>query len=419
MALEMMPMVIGGLAGLAAGAGGAGLLLGMRLWHSEKARIALAAKIDSLEDAKAEMERVFALSAQEALDRNGERFMQLAQEKLKQTQAASVDDLEHRRRAIDEMVKPIAKQLEMLGAAVHQIKGTDEAVREDLKNLSRETARLTGALRDPRAQGRWGEFILEGLLENSGLIRGVHYETQFSVTTGEGKQRPDAVIRMQDGFNIIVDAKAPLNEFADRMGDSGLSEEDFKNLSANLARQLRDHAKKLGQKNYWENIDSVDFTVLFLPSEHMFSCALRADPSLVDHAAKFNVIIASPTLLMSLVRVVGLSWRQASLAHNAQQISTMGADLYKRLSVFGGHVEKIGRGLSGALDSYNKAVGSFERNVLPAARRFRELQGQNDMDEMVINPVDATARALTSAEFTGGSDLDMEEDLKKPVLAAK
>src|SRR5690606_29915037 len=131
-------------------------------------------------------------------------------------------------------------------------KGTDQALREDLKHLSRETARLAGALRDPAAQGRWGEFILEGLLDKSGLMKGVHYETQTSITGTDGsRQRPDAVIRMQDGFSIIVDAKAPLNEFADRLNES-LSPEEFASLTANLAKQVRSHVAALGRKGYWE-----------------------------------------------------------------------------------------------------------------------------------------------------------------------
>lgn len=319
----------------------------------------------------------FRLSAQDAVQNAHESFLNLAQERLKHAQLDGAHDLDKRHKAIDEMVKPVQKHLESITAALEQVKGTDKALREDLQSLNRETARLVGALRDPTQQGQWGEFILEGVLDKSGLIKGVHYETQVTIESETGRQRPDAVIRMQDGFNIIVDAKAPLNEFAQRLGED-LSENDMQELMQNLARQVREHVKKLGRKGYWENIESPDFTVMFLPSEHMYSMALRADPDLVDFASRSAVIIASPTLLMSLLRVVSLSWRQMELAKNAQEISERGADLYKRLLSFMTHFEKIGKHLAGAVGGYDAAVGSFERSVAPAARKFKELQGGGD-----------------------------------------
>jgi DNA recombination protein RmuC len=233
---------------------------------------------------------------------------------------------------------------------------------------------LVGALRDPAAQGKWGEFILEGLLEKSGLIKGVHYETQVSMHHEGQRQRPDAIIHMQDGFNIIIDAKAPLNQFTQRL-DQQISEEEYQNLLKNIAKQVREHIKELGKKGYWENIDSPDFTVMFLPSEYLYSLALRADPEIVDFAAQRNIIIASPTLLMSLIRVVGMSWRQMELAQNAQEISERGYELYKRMLTFTTHFEKLGKNIGAALRGYNDAIGSFERSVLPAARKFKDLQG--------------------------------------------
>jgi DNA recombination protein RmuC len=325
----------------------------------------------------AQMESQFRLTAQEAVQKAHESFLQLAEARLKDAHKDNAYDLEKRQKAIDDLVKPVHENLKQLASAVEQAKGTDQALREDLKNLGRETAKLVGALRDPAAQGQWGEFILEGILDKSGLIRGVHYETQVTLSGGDGRQRPDAVIRMQDGFNIIVDSKAPLNEFAQRLTEN-LNEDEYAVLMQNLARQVRAHVKALSAKGYWENLDSPDFTVLFLPSEHMYSLALRADPGLVDFAAAGNVVIASPTLLMSLLRVVGLGWRQVELAKNAQEISDRGNDLYKRLLTFTDKIEKIGKGLQGAMRFYDEAVGSLERSVLPAARKFKDLQGGAD-----------------------------------------
>ncbi len=343
-----------------------------------------------------QMENRFKLSAQEAVQQAHESFLNLAQERFSNVQKDSAHDLDKRQHAITEMVKPVHQKLEALNQAIEQVKGTDQTLREEIKSLNQETAKLVGALRDPAAQGQWGEFILEGLLDKSGLIKGVHYETQVSMTSSSGGAlRPDAVISMQDGFNIIVDSKAPLNEFAQRLADK-LSEDDYSALTQNLARQVREHVKKLGQKGYWENLESPDFTVLFLPSEHIYSIALRADPSIVEFAASRDVIIASPTLLMSLLRVVGMSWKQIELAQNAQEISKRGADLYNRLLTFTDKIEKIGKSITGAMKGYNEAVGSLERSVLPAARKFKDLQTHtNTKDLPEFSVLEEPARQIT------------------------
>lgn len=334
----------------------------------------LAAEKEAWTKAGDVLDQRFKLTAHDALSASQEQFLRLAQERLKAAQADSAHDLEKRQKAIETLVSPVQDKLKSLESAIEQVKGTDQALRNDLQNLSRETARLVGALRDPTAQGVWGEFILEGVLDKSGLMKGVHYETQVSVAAESGRQRPDAVIRIPDRLHIVVDAKAPVNEFVQRLSEN-LSEAEQAVVMQNLAKQVREHVKKLGSKNYWETIEGVDFTVLFLPSEHIYSMALRADPTLVELGVQNNVIIASPTLLMSLLRVVHMSWRQVELAQNAQKISETGYDLYKRFLKFTEHFEKIGKGLQSAMGGYDAALGSLERQVLPAARKFKDLQG--------------------------------------------
>ena len=346
--------------------------------------------------ASVDMDARFKLTANAALQQNNEQFLALAQERLKAAQSDSSHDLEKRQNAIGEMIKPVHKNLEDLAKALEQVKGTDNALREDLQNLNRETAKLVGALRDPAAQGRWGEYILEGILDKSGLMKGVHYETQISMQGEQGRQRPDAIINMQDGFNIIIDAKAPINKFADRLSED-INEEEYKTLMQNLSKQVKSHVQALSKKGYWENVESPDFTVLFLPSEHLYSLALRADPNLVEYAAAQNIIIASPTLLMSLLRVVGMSWRQVELAKNAHEISERGAELYKRLLAFTGHIEKVGKNLQTAMKGYDAAVGSLQASVLPAARKFKELQGTNNSAGELpqFDTIEETPRHLT------------------------
>lgn len=340
-----------------------------------------------------EMALRFKDTAGDAVRDAHDAFLQLAESRLKDAHKDNAHDLEKRQKSIENMVTPVHEKLKELHGLVEQTKGTDQALREELHKHSRETAKLVGVLRDPSAQGQWGEYILEGVLEKSGLMKGVHYDTQMTMTTDQGRRRPDAVIKMQDGFNIIIDAKAPLNDVARHMA-AEMSEEDHKQLMHKLASQVREHVKALGKKGYWENLDSPDFTVMFLPSEHLYSMALRADPSLPDFAASQNVIIASPTLLMSLLRVVSMSWRQVELAQNAVEISALGQDLYKRLLTFTSHIEKIGKGLQNAMSGYDSAIGSLERNVLPAARKFKELQNSIDKELPEIEEIEVKPRSL-------------------------
>ena len=308
--LEPISLGIGLSLGLAIG-----VLVGVLVWLWQVGRLktenaALQTQLDMERDM---LEDRFTVLAQQTLQSNSENFLNIAQEKLKVTQSESVHALDKRTQAISEMIKPVEKNLHQLGTAVEQLRGTDKAIRDDIQNLSKETARLTGALKNPAAQGRWGEFMLERLLDKANLMKGIHYETQVSMSTEGGRVRPDAVIYLQDGFNIVVDAKAPITEFINRLDDA-MDDSSYRDLQNNLARAVRSHVKALGAKSYWEQLDSPDFVVLFLPSESIFSTALAADPDLVDFASDQNVVIASPTLLMSLLRVVGLSWRQVEMA---------------------------------------------------------------------------------------------------------
>lgn len=335
--------------------------------------------------------------AQAALQSNAESFLLLAQEKLKQSQDGVRHDLDKRSMAIADMVKPVEKYLAQLKGSVDQLQGTDKAIRDDLQNLSRETAKLTGALRNPAAQGKWGEYVLERLLDKANLIRGVHYETQVSVNSDEGRLRPDVIITLQDGFNIVVDAKAPVTEFINRMDDA-MDDAGRADLNAALARAVRNHVRALSQRGYQDQIGGADFVVLFLPSEHIFSSALSADAALVDFAADARVVIASPTVLMSLLRVVGLSWRQVELAKSAQDIAKLGGELFDRVASFAGHLDKIGGALNTAVASYNKASNVLETRVLSSARKLKELQGDAAATGMEsARMIESAARPLTAA----------------------
>lgn len=361
----------------------------------------LQARLDS---ERAGLDEHFKILAQATLQSNSENFLNIAQEKLKAMQVSGVHDLDKRTQAIAEMVKPVEKHLLQLNGVVEQLTATDKTIREDIQNLSKETAKLTGALKNPAAQGKWGEFVLERLLDKANLMKGVHYDTQISMNTDDGRLRPDAIIYLQDGFNIIVDAKAPITEFINRMDDT-MGDQEFNDLRFNLSRAVRSHVKALGSKAYWEQLNSPDFVVLFLPSENIFSTALSADPDLVDFAADNNVVIASPTLMMSLLRVVALSWRQVAMAQNAQEISKLGSELFDRISNFAAHLSKVGGGINSALSAYNKAMGTFESRVVVSARKLKDM---NVTDKNIDAPqlLDGTPRVLNVIQ----SDENIDED---------
>lgn len=358
----------------------------------------------TLEAERAGLDEHFKALAQATLQSNSESFLNIAQEKLKAAQKDSSHDLEKRTQAIAAMVEPVQKHLHHLNGVVEQLSGTDKAIREDIQNLSKETARLTGALKNPAAQGKWGEFVLERLLENANLIKGIHYDTQVTVMAGDKRLIPDFTITLHDGFTIAADSKAPITEFINKL-DVSMTEEDYNNFRNGVAKVIRSHVKKLGSKSYWEQFDSLDFVVLFLPSENIFSTALSADPDLLDYAAENNVVIASPTLMMSLLRVVGLSWRQVAMAKNAQEISQLGGELFDRINNFATHLGKVGAGINSALAAYNKAIGTFDSRILSSARKLKELKA-TDKDIETPKLLEGSPRPIAAQN----DDKEIDED---------
>jgi DNA recombination protein RmuC len=357
-----------------------GFLAGAALFGLLWARTAqrAAALNARLEAERAALSDHFKSLAQSALQSNNEQFLALAGERLRTAQEKGASDLDKRTVEIEKLVKPIEKELLRINALAEQMQGTDKAIREDLQNLNRETAKLTTALRNPAAQGKWGEFVLEGILERASLRKGIHYETQSGI---DGGGRPDVIINLHDGFKIAIDSKAPINDFIARM-DEEISEAQARDIRTALAAAVRSHVKKLGERTYQDSLKGCDFVILFLPSEAVFSAALNADPALVDYASERNVVIASPTLIISLLRVVGLSWRQVEMAKNAADIAELGAALHARFATFLTHFAKIGKNLNSALGSYNDAVGSAERSVLPPMRKFVKLNAINQVEKL-------------------------------------
>ncbi len=278
-----------------------------------------------------------------------------------------------------------------------QLRQQVEDVRHTTDTLRRETAALSTALRKPQVRGRWGELHLRRAVELAGLVSRCDFTEQTTMRGDDGVLRPDLVVHLAGGKSVVVDAKVPLDAFLDA---TGADSEDLRaEHLARHARQLRQHVDVLGGKAYWRSLPAgPEFVVLFVPGESFLSAALDAEPELLDYAASRQVVLSTPTTLIALLRTVAYAWTQEALAENARDIHVLGRELYDRLGSLGAHLDKLGRSLTAAVTSYNKAVGSLETRVLVSARRFRDLQVS---DEQLAGPAPVTeaARPLTAAEL--------------------
>jgi len=278
-----------------------------------------------------------------------------------------------------------------------QLRQQVEEVRLSTESLRRETSSLSTALRKPQVRGRWGELHLRRAVELAGMVDRCDFEEQVSRSTDDGLLRPDLVVRLAGGKNVVVDAKVPLDAFLD-----ATSADDDEERDAHLtrhARQLRQHVDALGGKAYWRTQPATpEFVVLFVPGEAFLSAALDAEPSLLEYAALRKVVLATPTTLIALLRTVAYAWTQQALADKARDIHELGRELHERVGTMAGHLDKLGRSLTAAVGSYNRAVGSLETRVLVSTRKFIELEVSEQELAAPVTVSDAP-RPLTSAEL--------------------
>jgi DNA recombination protein RmuC len=333
--------------------------------------------------AQEQLRGTFGALARESLQSNSEVFLQLARERLTRQQLDAAQGLKERETAIESLVKPIREALAKTEAQIQTIERDRIDSFATMKNqmdvlatgqnaLSRETRNLVSALRRPGVRGQWGEITLRRVVELSGMTLHVDFTEQHHLVTDSGAIRPDMVVHMPEQRDIVVDVKTPLDAYLSAV--EAQSDEERTTQLRRHAQIVGTRVRELSSKQYWSQFErSPDFVVLFLPGDQFLSAALQENPGLVDEAMRQNIMLATPTSLIALLKVISYGWKQTALAENAKEVRQLGEEMYKRLAVFGEHLTRLGKSLGGSVESFNRAVGSLEQQVLPAARRFEEL----------------------------------------------
>jgi len=390
-----------------------------KLEQAETAKVAAETRVAEIEkhlaeqeallgDAKTKLSDAFASLAAEALAKNNTGFLTLAEEKFKALKSDAQADLQARKEAIKALVEPLSdalatyqkeakaledKRLQELGSVGEQLRSVALAQ----TTLQQETAKLVNALKSPQVRGRWGEIALRKTAELAGMSAHCDFIEQESAPTEEGRLRPDMIVKLPAGRQVVVDSKVSLEGFMQALEAKTDAERDA--ALVRHASQISQHVAKLAEKEYWEQFASApEFVVLFIPNDSFLAAAAERDPNLVESAIARKVVIATPTTFIALLRAIAYGWRQEQLAENAQRISALGQELSDRTSTFVEHLIRVGAGLSAAVDSYNAAVGSFESRLLPSARKFKALGagGKRDIEELA--PIDQAPRLLTESD---------------------
>ncbi|HEY1521457.1 MAG TPA: DNA recombination protein RmuC [Solirubrobacteraceae bacterium] len=355
-----------------------------------------------------------ALSA-EALQASMTQLTEMAHAQLKTAQAEANGDLDKRQQAVEQLVAPLREQL---GRVDQQLLRLDQERRESRgrlesqirtlaetgERLRTETGALVTALRKPNTRGQWGQMQLRNVVEMAGMMRHCDFVEQSQLSGDSSVLRPDLIVNMPGGKQVVVDAKAPLQGVLDAYEARDEQERD-RYLQAH-ARLLRKHVKALADKAYWDQLDSApDFVIMFLPGEHLYGTALEADPTLFEDAMAQRVLITTPTTLLATLWAVAYGWQQERVAESAQAISSLGRELHTRLVKLSDLLARLGSRLNSTVNAYNETIGSYERRILPAARRFADHGAvAADSDLPQIEPVTSTARTVALPESTSGVD---------------
>ena len=369
-------------------------------------------------EANTKLTAAFAQLANQSLKSNSENFLRLAEQNLGAQQEKAKQDLGAREQAVENLVKPIRDALQQSQRQISELeKARSEAygsIRTQLesmqtsqKSLAQETQNLVNALRRPEVRGRWGEITLRRLVELAGMVEHCDFQEQVHTSADDKFIRPDMIVSLPDQRTLVVDVKTPLDAYL-----QAVEAKDDAQRKLGLerhARNVREHIRKLASKGYWEQFpQSPEFVILFIPGDQFLSAALSEDPQLIDSALSQQIILATPTSFVALLKAVAYGWRQLALADNAEEIRHLAEDLYGRLTTFVGHLNKVGKQLASSVENYNRAVGSLERKVLPGARKFVELGIRPKKQIEQVEPLESFPRTMVE----GGADEDADANDK-------
>ena len=358
----------------------------------------------AFETATSRLARSFSELASQSLKSNSETFLRLAEQNLGAQHERAKRELGNREKAVEDLVKPIRDALQASQQQITELeKARSEAygsIRTQLesmqlsqRSLTQETQNLVKALRRPEVRGRWGEITLRRLVELAGMVEHCDFQEQVHSAGDDQIIRPDMIVRMPDRRELVVDVKTPLDAYLEAV--EAENDAQRKLGLQRHARNLREHIRTLASKTYWSQFDaSPEFVILFIPGDQFLSAALNEDPDLIEYALSHQIILATPTSFVALLKAVAYGWRQLALADNAAEIRQLAEDLYARLSTFVSHMNRVGRQLASSVENYNRAVGSLERKVLPGARKFVELgiHAKKDMDK--LEPLEPVPRTM-------------------------
>ena len=364
----------------------------------------------AFEAATSRLARSFAELSQRSLSANSETFLRLAEQNLGAQHEKAKRELGEREQAVENLVTPIREALKASHQQIAELeKARSEAygsIRTQLEtmqtsqqSLAQETQNLVKALRRPEVRGRWGEITLRRLVELAGMVEHCDFFEQVHTSADDQVFRPDMIVRMPDQRELVVDVKTPLDAYLEAMEASDDAQRKL-GLEKH-ARNVRGHIRSLASKAYWSQFEeSPEFVILFIPGDQFLSAALNEEPDLIEYALSQQIILATPTSLVALLKAVAYGWRQLALADNAKEIRTLAEDLHGRIGTFVGHMNRMGRQLASSVENYNKAVGSLERSVLPGARKFVELGVHEKKEIEKLETLDPVPRTMIEA----GSD---------------
>jgi len=404
-------LLVGGIGiGLIIGFAGAAFLV-FRLKHrllTAESRLAQRAEIEHEREeifnlATERLSRTFDQLAQTQFQSHSETFLKLARENLGTHHEKAKGELAAREQAIENLLRPVRETMQRTEQQLHEF---DKARREShgsithqlqavgaaQKALSEETRNLVKALRRPEVRGQWGEITLQRLVELAGMQEHCDFVTQSHTPTATGAIRPDMLVNLPEGRQLVVDVKTPLDAYLE-----ATEADDEAARKAALTRHasvLADRIRELSGKGYWNQFDNTpEFVILFIPGDQFLSAALTEKPELLDSALRQNIILATPTSFVALLKAIAYGWQQVALTENAAQIRKLALELYERLSTYTGHITDIGKELDSAVKAYNRSVGSLERMVLPSARRFTELGVQPKKEIPATSAIETALRA--------------------------